>query len=86
VIELFLAEGFRADHVNAVALGRAHESQRGAGRAAGVFNQRVPGRHAAVFFGGGDQAQGHAVLHAARRILKLELSQDPGAVPGNDAL
>jgi hypothetical protein len=84
VVEFFLAEGAGADDVNVVSLGRADQGERGPGAASGVFDDGAAGAQVAVLLGLGDNAERHAVFHAAGGVLPFEFGEDPGRALGND--
>ena len=63
---------------------RADQGQGDAGAAAGVFDDRAAGHEAPVRHGRVDHGERHAVLHAAGRVLALQLQEDAGAVAGHD--
>src|ERR1700759_5476466 len=82
--ELFFAERVRRDDLQRIALCRAHQSQRGAGTPAGVFDHGVARLEATVLLRLTDHRERDAILHAARGILSLDLDDDPPAVRRHD--
>src|SRR6185312_252759 len=55
------------------------------GASGGVFHDRAAWRETTVGLGGLDHRERHAVLHAARGVLALDLEQDAGTVRRRDA-
>jgi len=80
VLAFLDAEGVGGDDMERVLLGGADKGQGDAGAAAGVLDDGAAGFEASVALGGLDHGQGHAVFHAAGRVLALDLEQDAGPV------
>ena len=76
MVELVAAERVGGDDAQAIAFRRADEGERGAGAAAGVFDDKAIGLEPAIAFGAFDDGLGHPILHAARRVLPFELDED----------
>jgi hypothetical protein len=84
VIALLLAERIGGDDLDAIALGRRDQRQRGSGAAAGVFEHGAARLQAPVRLGARDHGVGHAVLHAAGGVLPFELDEDLRAAARHD--
>jgi hypothetical protein len=84
LVPLLAAEGVGGDDADAVAAHGAHEGERGPGAAAGVLDDGVSGMQPAVGRGAVDDGARHPILHAAARVLPLELDEDGAAPFGDD--
>ena len=63
-----------------VTLHRTHQGQGDTSAASRVLDDRTARRQPAIGLGGGNHRQCHPVLHAASRVLRLQLDEDSRGV------
>jgi len=84
VIPLLGAERIGGDDPETVAFGGADQRERCPRAATRVLDDRVSGLQSTILFRPRDDGLRHPVLHAAGRILRLELHENLGAARWND--
>src|SRR5215469_16855863 len=77
-IAFFFAECVGEDEVCSVSKRGTHESKGDACRSGSVFDDCASGRKPPVSSGALDHRSGHAILHAAGRVRRLQFNDHPG--------